>query len=175
MVGDESVRRSAVDGRSRMSPVGQAPPCRKPDRRDQARFEALNRAGSGWEIVRETLKRPWSTGSDSLSRSRPTSPSWSAARSATCGRHSTRLPISWPRSTLVPHRGCRANDGVTDPHLRRAVRRLGDFEEQTHEAAPLGDLREAGFRTIRSGQPFAERLRRSADDRGGRRWQIAGG
>jgi hypothetical protein len=32
MVGDESVRRSAVDGRSRMSLVGQAPPCRKPDR-----------------------------------------------------------------------------------------------------------------------------------------------
>jgi len=29
-----------------------------------------------------------------------------------------------------PHLGCRANDGVTDPHLRRAVRRLGDFEEQ---------------------------------------------
>jgi len=29
-------------------------------------FEALNRAGSGWEIVRETqtLKRPCSTGSD---------------------------------------------------------------------------------------------------------------
>jgi len=26
--------------------------------------------------------------------------------------------------------------------------------------APLGDLREARFRTIRSGQPFAERLRR---------------
>ena len=96
-----SVRRSAVDGRSRMSLVGQAPPCRKPDRRDQARFEAINRAGSGWEIVRETLKRPWSTGSDSLSRSRPTSPSWSATRSATCGRHSTRLPISWPCSTLV--------------------------------------------------------------------------
>jgi hypothetical protein len=57
-------------------------------------------------------------------------------------------------------------DGVTDPHLRRAVRRLGDFEEQTDEAAPLGDRREAGFRTIRSGQPFAERLRRSANDRG---------
>ena len=50
----------------------------------------------------------------------------------------------------------------------RAVRRLGDFEEQTDEAAPLGDLREARFRTIRSGQPFAfaERLTRSADDRG---------
>ena len=66
------------------------------------------------------------------------------------------------------HRGCRANDEITDPHLRRAVRRLGDFEEQTDEAAPLGGLREAGFRTIRSGQPFAfaERLRRSADDRG---------
>src|SRR5215213_1403898 len=31
------------------------PPSRKPDRRNQARFEALNRAGSGWEIVRETL------------------------------------------------------------------------------------------------------------------------
>jgi hypothetical protein len=29
MVGDESIRRSAVDGRSRMSLVGQAPPCRK--------------------------------------------------------------------------------------------------------------------------------------------------
>jgi hypothetical protein len=45
---------------------------------------------------------------------------------------------------------------------------LGDFEEQTDEAAPLGDLREARFRTIRSGQPFAfaERLTRSADDRG---------
>jgi len=45
---------------------------------------------------------------------------------------------------------------------------LGDFEEQTDEAAPLGGLREAGFRTIRSGQPFAfaERLRRSAEDRG---------
>jgi len=42
--------------------------------------------------------------------------------------------------------------------------RLGDFEEQTDEAAPLGDFREAGFRTIRSGQPFAERLRRSAND-----------
>ena len=110
MVGDESVRRSAVDGRSRMSLVGQAPPCRKPDRRDQARFEALNRAGSGWEIVRETLKRPWSTGSDSLSRSRPTSPSWSATRSATCGRHSTRLPISWPCALWSAHRGCRAND-----------------------------------------------------------------
>ena len=39
-----------------MSLAGQAPPCRKLDRRDQARFEALNRAGSGWEIVRETLK-----------------------------------------------------------------------------------------------------------------------
>jgi hypothetical protein len=37
---------------------------------------------------------------------------------------------------------------------------IGHFEEQTDEAAPLGDLREAGFRTIRSGQPFAfaERL-----------------
>jgi hypothetical protein len=45
---------------------------------------------------------------------------------------------------------------------------IGHFEEQTDEAAPLGDLREAGFRTIRSGQPFAfaERLRRSANDRG---------
>jgi hypothetical protein len=42
-----------------MSLVGQAPPCRKPDRREQARFEALNRAGGAWEIVRETLKRPW--------------------------------------------------------------------------------------------------------------------
>jgi hypothetical protein len=51
-------------------------------------------------------------------------------------------------------------------HFRRAVRRLGDFEEQTDEAAPLEGLREAGFRTIRSGQPFAERLRRSANDRG---------
>ena len=130
MVGDESVRRSAVDGRSRMSLVGQAPPCRKPDRRDQARFEALNRAGSGWEIVRETLKRPWSTGSDSLSRSRPTSPSWSATRSATCGRHSTRLPISWPCALWSAHRGCRANDGVTDPHFRRAVRRLGDLKNK---------------------------------------------
>jgi hypothetical protein len=38
----------------------------------------------------------------------------------------------------------------------------------TDEAAPLGDLREAGFRRIRSGQPFAfaERLRRSANDGG---------
>jgi hypothetical protein len=45
---------------------------------------------------------------------------------------------------------------------------LGDLEEQTEEDAPLGDLREAGFWTIRSGQPFgfADRLRRSADDRG---------
>jgi hypothetical protein len=50
----------------------------------------------------------------------------------------------------------------------RAVRRLGDCDEQTDEAAPLGDLRGAGLRTIRSGQPFAfaERLRRSAEDRG---------
>ena len=57
---------------------------------------------------------------------------------------------------------------VTDPHFRRAVRRLGVFEGQTGEAAPLGDLWEAGFRTIRSGQPFAfgERLRRSANDGG---------
>ena len=41
-------------------------------------------------------------------------------------------------------------------------------KNKTDEAAPLGDLREAAFRTIRSGQPlaFAERLRRSADDRG---------
>jgi hypothetical protein len=65
-------------------------------------------------------------------------------------------------------RGCRANDPVTDAHFRRAVRRLGVFDAQTDQAAPLGDLREAGFRTIRSGQPFAfaERLRRSANDRG---------
>ena len=34
-IGDESVRRSAVDGRSRMFLVGEAPPCRKPDRGDQ--------------------------------------------------------------------------------------------------------------------------------------------
>ena len=131
------------------------------------RFRGAQQSRGGWEIVRETLMRPWSTGSGSLSRSRPTSLSWSATRSATCGRHSARLPISWPCSTLVRSARMRANDGVTDPHLRRAVRRLGVFEEQTDEAAPLGDLREAGFRTIRSGQPFVERLRRSANDRGG--------
>ena len=75
--------------------------------------------------------------------------------------------LSAGRATLwSAHRGCRANDEVTDPHLRRAVRRLGDFEEHTDEAAPLGGLREAGFRTIRSGQSFAERLRLSAEDRG---------
>jgi hypothetical protein len=32
---------------------------------------------------------------------------------------------------------------------------LGVFEERTDEAAPLGGLREAGFRTILLGQPFA--------------------
>ena len=93
-----------------MSLVGQAPPCRQPDRRDQARFEALNRAGSGWEIVRETLKRPWSTGSDSLSRSRPTSPS--------CRRREPQPAVvtrpgclSAGRAALwSAHRGCRAND-----------------------------------------------------------------
>src|SRR4051794_14504120 len=106
-----------------------------------------------------TLKRPWATGSDSLSRSRPTSPSWSAARLATYGPRSTRLPISWPCSTLRSPRT--QSDGVTDPHFRHAVRRLGVFEKQTEEAAPLGDLREAGFRTIRLGEScaFAERLR----------------
>jgi hypothetical protein len=116
-----------------MALVGQAPPCRKPDRRDQARFEALNRAGSGWEIVRETLKRPWSTGSDSLSRTRPTSPSWSATRSATCGRHSTRLPIASParNSTIgrlrrTNRRSCAARrssgSGVPDDSPGTAVR-----------------------------------------------------
>ena len=48
MVGDESVRRSAVDGRSRMSLVGQAPPCRNLIDEIRHAFEALNRAGSGW-------------------------------------------------------------------------------------------------------------------------------
>src|SRR5512133_2612172 len=86
--------------------------------------------GVAGRFVRETLKRPWSTRSDSLSRSGPTSPSWSATRSAICGRHSTGLPISWRAALWSAHRGCRANDGVTDSHLRRAVRRLGDFEEQ---------------------------------------------
>ena len=129
-VGDESIRRLAVDGRSRMSPVGRALPCRKPDRRDQACFEALNRAGSGWEIVRETLKRPWSTGSESLSRSRPTSPSWSATDPQPAVFTGPGCLSAGRAALWSVHRGCRANDEVTDPHLRRAVRRLGDFENK---------------------------------------------
>jgi hypothetical protein len=131
--------------------------------------EALNRAGSGWEIVREMLMRPWSTGSDSLSRSRPASP-------VLVGDAIRNLRSSLDRVAYQPavqHCGPLTEDaermtGVTDPHFRRAVRRLGVLEEQTDEAALLGGLREAGFRTVRSGQPFAfaERLRRSADDRG---------
>jgi hypothetical protein len=45
--------------------------------------------------------------------------------------------------------------------------RLGVFEEQTDEAAPLGDFREAGFRTIRSEQPFAFAQRAELGDRNG--------
>ena len=85
-----------------MSLVGQAPPCRKPDRRDQARFEALNRAGSGWEIVRETLNLAV------VYRIRLIEPI-SADFAVLVGdairnlRSSLdQLPISWPCSTLVP-------------------------------------------------------------------------
>jgi|SRR5215204_2956306 len=41
---------------------------------------------------------------------------------------------------------------------------FGDFEEQTDEAAPLGDLRKAGFRTIR----FGTAVRRAAEAISGR-------
>jgi hypothetical protein len=50
--------------------------------------------------------------------------------SATCGRHWTRLLSAGRAAFWSAHRGCRANDEVTDPHLRRAVRRLGDFENK---------------------------------------------
>ena len=83
-----------------MSLVGQAPPCRKPDRRDQARFEALNRAGGGWEIVRETLK--------GRGLPDPTHEPISADFAVLVGdairnlwSSLDQLPISWPCSTLV--------------------------------------------------------------------------
>jgi hypothetical protein len=93
--------------------------------------EALNRAGSGWEIVREMLMRPWSTGSDSLSRSRPASP-------VLVGDAIRNLRSSLDRVAYQPavqHCGPLTEDaermtGVTDPHFRRAVRRLGVLEEQ---------------------------------------------
>jgi hypothetical protein len=50
---------------------------------------------------------------------------------------------------------------------------LGDFEEQTDEAALLRDRREAGFRTIRSGT--AVRVRRAAELISGRSRQDAVG
>jgi hypothetical protein len=168
MVGDESIRRSAMDGRSRMSLVGQAPPCRKPDRRVQARFEALNRAGSDWEIVRETLKKPCSTESDSLSRSRPTSPSWSATRSATCGRYSTRLPISWRCSTLVRSPRMRSERRSYRSASPARSSTIGRLRRTNRRSCAARRSSKRGSGTIRSGQPFAfaERLRRSADDRG---------
>ena len=73
----------------------------------------------------------------------------------------------------VQHSGPLTEDPerMTELPIRISGAQFDDWatsEEQTDEAAPLGDLREAEFRTIRSGQPFAfaERLRRSADDRG---------
>jgi hypothetical protein len=48
-------------------------------------------------------------------------------------QHSGPLTEDAERMTQLPIR-----------HLRRAVRRLGDFDEQTDVAAPRGDLREAG-------------------------------
>jgi hypothetical protein len=50
---------------------------------------------------------------------------------------------------------------------------LGDFEEQTDEAAPLGDLPKAGFRTIRFGT--AVRVRRAAEAISGRSREDAVG
>jgi hypothetical protein len=49
-------------------------------------------------------------------------------------QHSGPLTEDAERMTELPIRICGAQ-----------FRRLGDFEEQTDEAAPLGDLREAGF------------------------------
>ena len=69
-------------------------------------------------------------------------------------QHSGPLTEDAERMTKLPIRisGAQFDDWATS--------------KKTDEAAPLGDRREAGFRTIRSGQPFAERLRRSANDRG---------
>ena len=72
-------------------------------------------------------------------------------------QHSGPLTEDAERMTELPIRisGAQFDDWATSKNKQTKLRRLGD-------------LREAGFQTIRSEQPFAfaERLRRSADDRG---------
>ena len=71
-------------------------------------------------------------------------------------QHSGPLTEDAERMTELPIRisGAQFDDWATSKNNRRSCAAQGS--------------REAGFRTIRSGQPFAfaERLRRSADDRG---------
>ena len=157
--------------------VGQAPPCRKPDRRDQARFEALNRAGSGWEIVRETLKRPWSTGSESLSRSRPTSPSWSAT-------DPQPAVVTGPGcyQLAVQHSGPLTEDAerMTKLQIRICGAQFDDWATSRTNRRSCAARRSSGSGVPDDSVGIAVRVRRAAEvisgrSMGGRRWQIAGG
>ena len=133
MVGDESIRRSAVDGRS-----------------ECPWWAKLRRAESLIEEIRHASRRsteqgvagdcPGDVEEAVVYRIRLIEPI--SADFAVLGGDAIRnlrssldqVALSAGRAALwSAHRGCRANDGVTDPHLRRAVRRLGDFEEQTDE------------------------------------------
>jgi hypothetical protein len=73
------------------------------------------------------------------------------------------------------HRGCRANDEGTDPHLRRAVRRLATSKNKQTKLRRLEIFGKRG-----SGRFARDSRSRAAEaisrrSMGGRRWQIAGG